>query len=235
MERKIRVIQWGIGAAGGNAVRMMSQKQNLEVVGGIDMHPKKVGRDLGDIIGIDQKLGVIASDNADEVLKTDADVVLITTTGNLDAYVEQFSKALRAKKNVITSVGFFYPWRTHPEKSKQIDQLAKENNVSFLCSGIFPGLFSYLPPIFTGSSARVDRVTAVYCDDLTPWPRADSLKVLLQIGVTPDEFDEKKLMWVPKLYYEDIAHYLADVIGLQVSEMRLRWDSYLAWIPTLVF
>ncbi len=228
MESKIRVIQWGIGAAGGNATRMMSQKQNFEVIGAIDTHPKKVGRDLGDIIGIDHKLGVIASDNVDEVLETEADVVLITTTGTINSYVDQFSKALKSKKNVVTTVGFSYPWHTHPEKSKQIDELAKEYGVSFLGTGVFPGLFSYLPPILTGGSARVDRVTAVYCDDLTPWPRADSLRVLLQIGISPDEFNEKKLMWVPKLYYEDVAHYIADVIGLQLTGMRLRWDTYVA-------
>jgi hypothetical protein len=155
-------------------------------------------------------------------------VVLIKTTGTIDSYVDQFSKALKSKKNVVTTVGFSYPWHTYPEKAKQIDQLAKENGVSLLGTGVFPGLFSYLPPILTGGSARVDRITAVYCDDLTPWTRPDSLKVLLQIGISPDEFKEKKLMWVPKLYYEDVAHYIADTIGLQLTDMRLSWNTYVA-------
>jgi Dihydrodipicolinate reductase, N-terminus. len=55
--KKFRVVQWGLGAMGSGMARLMLEKDGLELVGGIDMRPDFVGKDLGDVLGAGRKLG----------------------------------------------------------------------------------------------------------------------------------------------------------------------------------
>ena len=65
--KKYKVIVWGLGSVGRYAVIMIQSKKSLELVCGIDVDPKKVGKDAGEIFGFD-KANVIVSDDIDEVL-----------------------------------------------------------------------------------------------------------------------------------------------------------------------
>lgn len=47
VNRKIRVVQFGVGPIGASIARLMRQKQSLEIIGAIDRDPAKAGRDLG--------------------------------------------------------------------------------------------------------------------------------------------------------------------------------------------
>ena len=44
--REIRVVHYGLGAIGSSIARLTSAQRGLQVVGGIDRDPAKVGRDL---------------------------------------------------------------------------------------------------------------------------------------------------------------------------------------------
>ena len=65
--KKYKVIVWGLGSVGRYAVIMIQSKKSLELVCAIDVDPKKVGKDAGEIFGFD-KANVIVSDDIDEVL-----------------------------------------------------------------------------------------------------------------------------------------------------------------------
>ena len=51
MRKKIRAIQYGVGPIGASLVRLMREKQAIEVIGAIDTDPAKAGRDLGEVVG----------------------------------------------------------------------------------------------------------------------------------------------------------------------------------------
>ncbi|MFQ5811950.1 MAG: dihydrodipicolinate reductase, partial [Anaerolineae bacterium] len=55
----IRVVQFGLGPIGQACVKVLLQKPGLELVGGIDIDPQKVGRDIGKICGLNESLGVV--------------------------------------------------------------------------------------------------------------------------------------------------------------------------------
>ena len=67
--REIRVVHYGLGAIGSSIARLTSAQRGLQVVGGIDRDPAKVGCDLGDVIGLDHPLGAPISDDANLVLE----------------------------------------------------------------------------------------------------------------------------------------------------------------------
>src|SRR2546429_1913758 len=51
VKKKIRAIQYGVGPIGASIVRLMREKQAVEIIGAIDTDPAKVGRDLGEVAG----------------------------------------------------------------------------------------------------------------------------------------------------------------------------------------
>jgi hypothetical protein len=57
MPDKIRVIQYGLGPIGSAVARHVTERPGLELVGGIDIDPSKVGRDVGDVVGLGRPLG----------------------------------------------------------------------------------------------------------------------------------------------------------------------------------
>ena len=63
----LRVVVWGTGNVGRPALRAIAAHRDLELAGVIVANPDKVGRDAGELAGI-EPLGVAATDDVDAVL-----------------------------------------------------------------------------------------------------------------------------------------------------------------------
>ena len=61
MSDKIRVIEYGLGPIGSDVARHVVERVGLELVGGVDIDPAKVGKDVGEVIGLGhlQKYGTV--------------------------------------------------------------------------------------------------------------------------------------------------------------------------------
>ena len=71
----IRVVQWGSGNVGRASIATVAGRPDMEIVGLLVNNPDKVGRDIGQLAGI-ADLGIAATDDVDEIVALDADVVL---------------------------------------------------------------------------------------------------------------------------------------------------------------
>ena len=78
--QKVRVVVWGLGLQGSGAVRMMLDKEWIQIVGAIDIAKEKEGKDVGDAVGINRKLGVIVSDEPDAVFAKTQSVGALSDT-----------------------------------------------------------------------------------------------------------------------------------------------------------
>jgi 4-hydroxy-tetrahydrodipicolinate reductase len=162
MAKKIKVIQYGLGAMGSQMVQMMLGKRDLEVVGAISGSGRLAGEDLGKAVGLKKKLGIKVSGNASEVFKTvEADVVLHATTSWMKETFQQTREALETGKNVITiAEEASNPWVKSLEKiAREVDMIAKRNKVTFLGTGVNPGfMMDYLPMALTGVLKEVNKI-----------------------------------------------------------------------------
>jgi hypothetical protein len=68
-----RVAVWSTGGVGSNAIRAIARRPDLDLVGVWVHTPEKVGRDAGELAGIDL-LGIVATDDAEAVLALAPDV-----------------------------------------------------------------------------------------------------------------------------------------------------------------
>jgi len=187
---KVRAVVYGCGPIGGSVARYACQRPDIELVGGIDIDPALVGRDLGEVAGADSKLGVRVSADAGAVLSgTRPDIVFLTTSSSLAAIRPQVVACVSAGGNVIsTCEELAFPYRRGPAFVTEIDRLARAEGVTVLGTGVNPGFLMDAWPLFmTGVCQRVDRIKAVRVQDASS--RRGPFQKKIGAGCTPEEFE----------------------------------------------
>jgi len=193
----MKVILYGIGSIGSHIARTVLNKSWLQVVGAVDAAPNKIGKDLGEIIGLKRNTGITIQE-ADEVIsKVQADIVIHSTASSLTEVFSQIETCLKSELNVVsTCEELAFPYLKYPELSKQLDMTAKEHNVTVLGTGINPGyLMDTLPIILTAPCIEVHSIKVrrmMYSGN-----RRDSYQKKIGTGLTQDQFEkmiqEKKI------------------------------------------
>jgi hypothetical protein len=74
----IRVMHFGLGPIGAAIVKQVAARPGFKIVGAIDIDPAKVGRDLGDVVGMPKRLSAKVSADGTKALKSSKrDVVIV--------------------------------------------------------------------------------------------------------------------------------------------------------------
>jgi hypothetical protein len=191
MER-IRVVSYGVGVVGGLIAKFLLEKEGVEVVGAIDVAKDKVGKDLGEVLGLERKVGIVISEDVDSVLsKVRADVVIHATSSYLKDTYAQIASILKYGVNVLsTCEELSYPYVSEPELGEKLDALAKEHAVTVLGTGINPGfLMDTLVITLTGACRRVERIMVTRIMDAAT--RRVPFQKKIGAGLTVEEFEQK--------------------------------------------
>jgi 4-hydroxy-tetrahydrodipicolinate reductase len=189
MQKQIRVLQWGLGAMGSGMAKLMLQKEGLKIVAAVDGRPDYVGKDLGEILKVDQHLGVCVTNQPETVLdKEKVDIVVIATTSWTEKQMPDLRRILKAGINVVSiAEEMSDPAAQSPELAQELDQLAKENGVSILGTGVNPGfVLDLLVVLLTAGCHRVDRIEASRVNDLSPY--GPTVMETQGVGTTPEQF-----------------------------------------------
>lgn len=97
MPERIRVIQYGLGPIGSAVARHVVERNGLELVGGVDIDPAKVGKDMGEVIGLGRPLGFVVAERLEQVLSgMEVDLVLHTTSSYFEMFKDQIIEILEA-------------------------------------------------------------------------------------------------------------------------------------------
>jgi hypothetical protein len=161
MADRVRVVQYGLGPIGSAIARQVAERADLQLVGGVDIDPMKVGRDVGEVIGLDRLLGFPVVDSLAQVLaQSEVDVALHTTSSYFDLFKPQIIEILEAGLDIIsTAEELSFPWLAHPEEAAEIDAIARRVGKTVLGTGVNPGfLMDSLPLNLTAICLRVDRI-----------------------------------------------------------------------------
>ncbi len=212
MVTKVRVAQFGCGPIGCSVVRYALQRPDVEFVGAIDIDKSLVGRDLGEVAGAKNKLGVRISADADNVLsQTKPDAVFLTTSSSLKVIYPQVEQCVAASANVIsTCEELSYPYRKDPQLSAELDKIAKRNNVTILATGVNPGFIMDAWPLFmTGVCQQVKRIKVARVQDASP--RRGPFQKKIGAGCTVEEF--KKLIVAGTVKHVGLPESIAMIAG----------------------
>lgn len=230
MQEKFRTIHYGIGSIGAEVLKLALQRHDIQVVGAIDTHPAKAGRELGEVLGLGRNLGLTVSYDAEAVLRdTSADVVIHGTTSHLTALFPQMLQAVATEKNVIsTCEELAYPWTDHAELARKLDRKAKESGVAVLGAGVNPGFVMDALPLFLTSVCQ-DVRSIVITRVVDTSTRRHQLQVKTGAGLSPAEFrfrvNDGALGHVG---LKESLFMVAETLGWQLDEMKESIEPVLA-------
>src|SRR5215472_4442767 len=188
----IRVMHFGFGPIGAAIVKQVAHRPGFKIVGGIDIDPAKIGRDLGDVVGLSKRVGVKVSGDAARALKSaKPDVVMLCTSSSIKNVMPQIETILKSKTPIVsTTEELSYPGYTHIRQARQIHALAKRAKVAVLGTGVNPGFaMDALPIAMTAVCERVDRVVVNRIQDARI--RRLPFQQKIGAGLTTEQFQKK--------------------------------------------
>jgi hypothetical protein len=188
----IRVVHFGLGPIGAAVARQIATRSGFKIVGAIDIDPAKVGRDVGDVIGLSRRIGVRVNDNAQRALKAaKPDVVVHCTSSSIKKVIPELETILKSKTAVVsTTEELSYPGYTHIRQARRIHTLAKKAKVGVVGTGVNPGFaMDALPIALTAVSERVDRIVVNRVQDARM--RRLPFQQKIGAGLTTEQFQKK--------------------------------------------
>ena len=188
----IRVLHFGLGPIGLGIVRQVASRKGFKIVGAVDIDPDKVGRDLGEVAGLDKPLRVKVSGDARKAIKASKpDVAVFCTNSSLKKVVPQFEAALKLRVPIVsTTEELAYPTKGNLRYARILHQLAKKAKVAVLGTGVNPGfVMDALPITLTGVCERVEAIHVDRIQDARI--RRLPFQQKIGAGLTREQFQRK--------------------------------------------
>ncbi|MFW9903820.1 MAG: hypothetical protein ACFFFH_05770, partial [Candidatus Thorarchaeota archaeon] len=192
MKAKFKVIQVGLGPMGQRIAKLLIERENIELIGAIDIDPNLEGKKLDEIFDLRSVPEVKIESNLKKLLKVkQADVVIIATSSALEKVAPLIIEAIKSNSNVISICEeLSYPFEYHPELSDKINRLAMEHYVSVVGTGINPGfLMDLLPIVLTAPCQTVQKITITRM--MNSANRRGPFQEKIGTGLSTEEFREK--------------------------------------------
>ena len=185
-------MHFGLGPIGAAIVKQIAARPGFKIVGGIDIDSAKIGRDLGDVVGLSKRIGVKVSDDAGKAIKASKpDVVVLCTSSSIKKVLPLIETVLKSKVPIVsTTEELSYPGYTHIRQAQKIHNWAKKAKVAVLATGVNPGFaMDALPIALTAVCERVDRVIVNRIQDARI--RRLPFQQKIGAGLTTEQFQKK--------------------------------------------
>jgi len=223
-----RVIQWSTGNVGNFALRSIIGHPELELAGLWVHSDDKVGRDAGELCGLDA-VGITATNDANALLESDADCVCYTATADrrpMEA-VKDIARILASGKNVVSSsvVGLVHPTSLGAAITNQLEEACREGSSSFLTSGIDPGFANdTLPLVLSGLCERWDEIRI---QEIINYATYNQPQVLFETMGFGQPMDATPLLLTPGILtfaWGGTVRLLAEGLGVELDEVREEFE-----------
>lgn len=226
-----RVVVYGTGFVGKMVIAEIVKHPLFELVGVGVSSPAKVGRDVGEICGLPEPVGITATDDVDALiaLKPDALVHYGPTAMHAKENISLITRFLRAGIDVCSTAMTPWVWPTMslnpPNWIQPITEACELGESSCFTTGIDPGFANDLFPMtLMGLCSEVRRVRASELLDYTNYE--GDYEFEMGIGREP-EFkpmleDRDMLIFAWGATVPMIAH----AAGIMLDEITTTWDKW---------
>ena len=160
MERKVKIVQYGVGKMSLYTMRYVYEKGG-EIVGAVDINPNVIGKDIGEILGTENKgIKIVGTEQARQMIEeTKPDIVIVTTMSLIKDVQDALMLCAELGVNAITTCEeAFYPANSNPGITKRLDELAKKNNCTITGSGYQDIYWGQLISSIAGSTQKITKI-----------------------------------------------------------------------------
>ncbi len=215
----IKVIQMGLGPIGQQLTRYLTERSGIKIVGAVDPDPGKVGKDIGDLAGLEKSGIAISSELPSLMENVSADVAVISTLSSLQKVESQIKEAVHFKMNVVsTCEELSHPFKTQPEIAARIDEFCVKNDMACVGTGVNPGfLMDYLPAVLSSVCRRVEHVKVERFQDARH--RRVPFQQKIGAGLTQSEFKAREES-IRHVGLTESVYLLADALNLKLDRVE---------------
>jgi hypothetical protein len=209
-----RVVQWTTGNVGTSSVRAVVANPTLELVGCYAWSPDKVGRDVGELCGIDP-LGLMATNDVEALLALRPDAVIYNPMW-ID--VDELVRILSAGVNVVATASFITGHNQGPGRER-IAEACRRGGSTLFGSGISPGFVNLLAIVSAGICDRVDKVTVAEAADTTFYD-SPATERPVGFGQPIGNPDLPAMTARGTGVFGEAVRLIADALGIELDEVR---------------
>jgi hypothetical protein len=210
-----RVIQWATGNVGRAAVQGILSHPQLELVGAWVHSPQKAGRDVGEVCGL-APVGVRTTNDVEAILAMPADCVVYSP---LLPQLDEVVRLLESGKNVVTPVGWFYPF--HTPGVAELEAACRRGGVSLHGTGIHPGGITELLPLTISALCRnVRHLRAEEFSDIRVYRAELVVREVMLFGKGPREAQASPMLDLLGFGFGQSIDMLAAALGVRLDDRK---------------
>ena len=209
----IRIVQWTTGNVGQRAVRAIVSNPDLELVGCFAWSDAKVGKDVGELCGIDA-VGVTATNDIDALFALKPDCVVYSPMWH---DTEEVIRILEAGINVVSTAAFINGNRLGADRDR-IAAACEKGGASMFGTGINPGFVELFALVAANLCDRVDKVTVNEAADSTLYDSPDT-ELAAGFGRPIDDPDLPAMTAKGTEVFGEAVALVADGLGVELDEI----------------
>ncbi len=196
----IRVAHIGTGNVGRIALSEIIENPGFELTGLCVSADEKVGKDAGELAGLDVTTGILATKDLDAVLATEPECAVYCAMGDtrMPQAMEDVRKILAAGINVVGSapVVLQFPWGSMPDKYiEPLEEAARLGNSSIYINGVDPGFVTDLIPLAIASTCQ--NIQQVRCMEIADYATYDGATVMFDVMGFGNSLDDVPMLFLP--------------------------------------
>jgi hypothetical protein len=209
----IRVVQWTTGNVGKRSVRAVVAHPDLELVGCYAWSRDKVGRDVGELCGIDP-IDVAATDDVDGLLALKPDCVVYNPMWpDTNALV----RILESGANVVSTAAFING-RGNPADRARIAEACERGRASMFGTGISPGFVELVGIAGAGICDRIDKITIAEGSDTTLYDSPET-ELPCGFGRRMDDPELPGMAAKGTAVFGEAVALVADALGIELDDI----------------
>lgn len=229
--KRYRVVQWATGTVGSRSLRNVIRHPRLELVG-LHVHdPAKIGRDAGELCGV-EPVGVLATGSVDAIVALDADCVLYMQQG---CNIDDICRILESGKNIVTTrVEFHNPPTLDPDVRERVERACERGGTSIYSTGSSPGFVTEaLPFALLSIQQRLDHMIIDEFADMSVRNSPDMIFNVMGYGRPASSFDLARMADVKRGFAHSL-HMVANAIGAPLEAVEVSAEVAEARIDSAI-
>ncbi|MGV9802704.1 NAD(P)H-dependent amine dehydrogenase family protein [Mycobacterium sp. NPDC003449] len=221
----IRVAHIGTGNVGRLALTGLLINPAYELTTLCISTESKVGKDAGELAGLDRATGITATNDLDAVIAAEPDCAVYCAMGDTrgpDA-IADVTKLLAAGINVVGSapVSLQFPWKLMPRKYiVGIEDAAATGGASLFITGVDPGFANDLIPFALAGTCQ--SIQQVRCMEIADYATYDGVTVMFDVMGFGKPLDETAMLFHPgvlSIAWGTSIRQLAAGLGIEIDDI----------------
>ena len=222
----IRVALIGTGNCGSLALKQLITDERFDLTGVWVSSDAKVGKDAGELAGLDTSTGVLATNDLDAIVAARPECAVYCAMGDvrLKEAMADVRLLLGAGVNVVGSAPgvLQYPWQVIPDKFiERVEDAAREGNSGVFITGVDPGFATDLLPFaLAGTCQTIQQIRTMEIADYSTY---DGVTVMFDVMGFGNPIGEFPMLFQPgvlSIAWGTAIRQLAAGLGVEVDEIR---------------